>query len=180
MHLCIQPTPSLFAFIINFHRLAAIYSQFVIPLRVLTLAWKYFYSGAGEEKQGRGMGNKIKDRSATPTEVSSPPLLATGGEDDCPSTADDDHNKPTFLFMGLFLDALQSEWTDSSSVVQWLNLFGFLRSMRPHKKSENINFCRTVVAGHILTRPGVETEWLCRLARHLNNRRAEGRGEMIL
>lgn len=101
MHLCIQPTPSLLAFIINFHRLAAIYCQFVVPLRVLTLAWKYFYSGAAEEKQGRGMGSKITDRFATPTQVSSPPLLAKGGEDDCPSIADDDHNKPTFLFTGV-------------------------------------------------------------------------------
>lgn len=120
MHLCIQPTPSLFAFIINFHRLAAIYGQFVVPLRVLTLAWKYFYSGA-EEKQGRGMGNKITDRSATPTEVSSPPLLATGGEDDCPSFADDDHNKPTFLFMELFLDALNG-LTAAPSSNGWTSL----------------------------------------------------------
>lgn len=52
------------------------------------------------------MGNKITDRSATPTEVSSPPPLATAGEDDCPSVADDDQNKSTFFFMGLFLDTL--------------------------------------------------------------------------
>lgn len=123
MHLCIQPTPSLFAFIVNFHRLAAIYGQFVVPLWVLTLAWKYFYSGAGEEKQGRGMGNKITDRSTTPTEVSSPPLLATGGEDDCPSIADDDHNKPTFPLIGLFLDALQSdELTAAPSSNGWTSL----------------------------------------------------------
>lgn len=51
------PTPSLFAFIVNLHRLAAIYDQFVVPIWVLTLGWKYFFSGverknkAGEKKK---------------------------------------------------------------------------------------------------------------------------------
>lgn len=55
MYLCIAypPTPSLFTFIINLHSLTAIYSQFVVPIRVLTLTWKCFYSGVQMERENK-------------------------------------------------------------------------------------------------------------------------------
>lgn len=182
MHLCIPAHTIPIHFIVNLHSLAAIYSQFVVPLWVLTLVWKCFYSGVQMERKNKAGGFQKNPKNNMMNRVNvcelicdssrqvhkayrslSPPQLDTGGRDDCALFQMMTIMSLVWVSRGAFsrdVDVHAKE-TDSGSDRRPLSgcLGVSVRTGAAQKRSAERCFSVTVVAGdHITTRAPVRLE----------------------